>query len=257
MHAIREIAPAKINLFLHVTGKREDGYHLLSSLVVFNNQLHDVITITDAEKFSFTMSGNTEGIAEKDNLVVKAAQLFSTIIGQPLNCAIALEKHIPIAAGLGGGSSDAAATIRALAKFWDIDVPETLVNALTELGADVPVCYYGKPCIMRGIGDIIEPLIYPLPHYSISLQTSQEKLMTKDIFAAFDQKFAPDIHASNLPAWEDEVALCEWLKNHSVNSLEKAAMSLLPSLKEALENDHGQKLTRLSGSGPTIFRLGN
>jgi 4-diphosphocytidyl-2-C-methyl-D-erythritol kinase len=247
-------APAKINLFLHVTGKKENGYHLLSSLVVFSDNIHDIIRIKEADSFSFTCSD--PHLETNDNLVVKAAYALGKALNKELNCHIHLEKNLPTAAGLGGGSSDAAATIKALLQFWHVDAPEDLGNILLSLGADVPVCYYDKPCIMRGIGEIIEPLPYSLPDFDIAIMPQNTTLSTQAVFKEFKPPYGPDIKASDLPEWHSKKDLIKWLKQNSRNDLQPIALTMRPDLKDVIEQrEENNTLTRLSGSGPTFFVL--
>lgn len=254
---IQTLAPAKINLFLHVTGKRDDGYHLLSSLVIFSDKIHDIISIKEADEFSFSCSDHS--LETEDNLVVRAAYALGKALKKNLNCHIHLEKNLPTAAGLGGGSSDAAATIKALLEFWQVSAPGNLNDILPALGADVPVCFYGKPCMMRGIGEIIEPLPYPLPDFDINIQPQDIELSTASVFNAFRSSYNNDIKASDLPKWNSANDMIEWLRKHSQNDLEPIAIEMMPLLKEPLNNEKREnaipKLTRLTGSGPTIFTL--
>lgn len=251
---IEIIAPAKINLFLHVTGKKENGYHLLSSLVVFSDSIHDIIHIKEASSLSFTCSN--AHLETDDNLVKKAAHALSKALNKELNCHIHLEKKLPTAAGLGGGSSDAAATIKALLQFWQVDAPKNLNNILLSLGADVPVCYYGKPCIMRGIGEIIEPLLYSLPDFNIEIMPQNTALSTQAVFKELKPPYGPDIKASDLPEWHDKTDMMKWLKQHSQNDLQPIALTMHPDLKDVINRkEEKDTLTRLSGSGPTLFTL--
>ncbi|MEQ1790161.1 MAG: 4-(cytidine 5'-diphospho)-2-C-methyl-D-erythritol kinase, partial [Rickettsiales bacterium] len=155
-------APAKINLFLHVVGKREDGYHLLDSLVVFTEcgdlidvEAFDAISIEVVGRFAASLSN----IPQEENLVWKAAMALQKYTHSNQGAHIRLTKNLPIGSGIGGGSADAAATIHALLKLWKLDIPQKNLSeiALT-LGSDVPVCLYGKPALMRGIGDDLIPV---------------------------------------------------------------------------------------------------
>lgn len=251
---IETIAPAKINLFLHVTGKKEDGYHLLSSLVVFSDNIHDIIRVKEAGAFSFTCSD--PHLETDDNLVVRAAHVLSKTLKKELNCHIHLEKNLPTAAGLGGGSSDAAATIKALLQFWQVTAPENLDDILLSLGADVPVCYYGRSCIMRGIGEIIEPLPHLLPNFDIEIIPQNTALSTQSVFKQFKPPYGPDIKASDLPEWHNKTDMMKWLKQNSRNDLQAIALTMRPDLKNVIsQKEESNTLARLSGSGPTLFVL--
>ncbi|MCL4141537.1 UNVERIFIED_CONTAM: hypothetical protein GTU68_044340 [Idotea baltica] len=148
--AITEHAPAKINLSLHVTGQREDGYHLLDSLVMFT-AIGDLITVSPADTLALTIDGPfADGLtADRDNLVLGAARSFGTDMG----AAITLTKNLPVASGIGGGSADAAATLRALSRLWNLPIPD--LHTQLALGADVPVCMTPDLSRMEGIGDQI------------------------------------------------------------------------------------------------------
>ena len=255
---VTEKSPAKINLFLHVTGKRDDGYHLLSSLVVFSDRAYDSIIIEPANGFSFEVRGD-QNLQNDDNLIVKAAKALSAHTGNALKCKIILEKNLPIAGGVGGGSSNAAAALRALEQYWknlpfqrnhSIDKGTAFDALLLSLGADVPVCYFNQPCLMRGIGEIIDPLPYALPDFEITLHPSSQQLSTPDVFQAFDKKFAKDIQTHDFPQWETVDDMCQWLLENTENSLEKIALSLSNITRPDTEN-----FTRLSGSGPTFFEI--
>jgi 4-diphosphocytidyl-2-C-methyl-D-erythritol kinase len=150
---VQRIARAKVNLALHVVGRRADGYHLLDSLVAFAD-FGDVVTVEPAPSLSLSITGPmAAGLsAGSDNLVLKAAQM----LGSPLGAAITLEKRLPIASGIGGGSADAAATMQALGALWGCALPDA--GQVLALGADVPVCLAGQSCRMAGIGDQISPI---------------------------------------------------------------------------------------------------
>ncbi len=148
----RAFAPAKVNLFLHVTGKRADGYHLLDSLAVFP-AVGDVVRAEAAEALTLSISGRFGAVlqAEADNLLLRAAHALRPGAGAKLH----LEKNLPVASGIGGGSADAAAALRLLADLWGVDAP--LHEIALGLGADVPVCLDSLPARMGGIGESSEP----------------------------------------------------------------------------------------------------
>ena len=152
-------APAKVNLYLHVTGRRADGYHLLDSLFVFAED-GDVISVRKAEKLSLRIVGPYAGGLSngEDNIVLKAARALAGVCGTVPDVEIVLEKNLPVASGIGGGSSDAAATLKALMRLWKQDVPaEKLHDVALQLGADVPSCLAAKAVQVSGIGDILVP----------------------------------------------------------------------------------------------------
>ncbi|MFN7598828.1 MAG: 4-(cytidine 5'-diphospho)-2-C-methyl-D-erythritol kinase, partial [Cereibacter sp.] len=162
--AIDAFAPAKVNLTLHVTGQRADGYHLLDSLVVFAD-IGDTVRAMAADGLSLTVTGpQAAGLAADDsNLVLRAARLFPLATG----AALMLDKVLPVASGIGGGSADAAAALRVLSRLWGVALPETA--EVLRLGADVPVCLAGRPVRMTGVGDGLHPLAHPLPPAALVL----------------------------------------------------------------------------------------
>lgn len=255
-------APAKINLYLHVTGKRHDGFHLLDSLVTFADKIADTITITAGKRFSFTISGpfeeefSGEDLREdkhSKNLIVKAAYMFQRLTGVDLNINIHLEKNIPMGAGIGGGSADAAATVKALEKFYGTPLPrknEMLLN----LGADVPVCYHGKTCRFEGIGEDISE-VPPFPSFHMLLVWPNEKSPTKGVFKAYHGRFSRE---ANMPDdYSDIRDFIGFIKN-TRNDLSEASRSLYPVIEKAEEilwNQPKCFLARMSGSGTSVFGL--
>lgn len=183
-------APAKINLALHVTGQRPDGYHLIESLVVFA-QAADQITISAAKTDSLTFSGPFAGLLATDtadNLVLKACDaLRAASLSSCPPVAIHLEKNLPLASGIGGGSADAAATLMGLNDHWQLGLmPESLCAIGRTVGADVPMCLHGRPLIAKGIGEIIESVDLPLFH--LLLVNPGVSVSTPAIFKALAKK---------------------------------------------------------------------
>ncbi|HPD82935.1 MAG: 4-(cytidine 5'-diphospho)-2-C-methyl-D-erythritol kinase [Alphaproteobacteria bacterium] len=246
-------APAKVNLSLHITGKREDGYHLLQSIIAFSN-FGDEIKISPSKEFIFTQKNTFPGSPDQvaDNIVVQAAQGLSKLLNKPLHCHIHLIKTIPIGAGLGGGSSDAAATIRGLLEFWEIFIPaEKLQNLLLSLGADVPVCYYNLPCLVEGVGEIIKPIpsFSPLPALLIF---PNKFCSTKKIFTDHNEKFSKKF---TLP----ETNFFDFIRSQK-NDLTAAAIKNIPEIEEilnALSAMPSCQLSRMSGSGSACFGVFN
>ena len=245
---VQRIARAKVNLALHVVGRRADGYHLLDSLVAFAD-FGDVVTVEPAPSLSLSITGPmAAGLsAGPDNLVLKAAQM----LGSPLGAAITLEKRLPIASGIGGGSADAAATMQALGAIWGCALPDA--GQVLALGADVPVCLAGQSCRMAGIGDQISPLALPPAH--LVLVNPGVGLSTAAVFGALLCRDNPPLPpAAPMP---DAVALAAYL-GHCRNDLEAPALSLVPQIGAVLAALQGQKgclLARMSGSGATCFGL--
>lgn len=247
---IKELAPAKINLTLHVTGQRADGYHLLDSLVVFAD-IGDHITVEPAQGLSLKLTGPEAGPLQApqsgpDNLVLRAARLLDPDLG----ARITLDKQLPVASGIGGGSADAAATLRALSTLWSRPLPEQTVS----LGADVPVCLAQTPRRMQGIGDHLSPVPH-LPQMDIVLINPRVAVSTPEIFKTLTQKTNPAM-PETLPAWPDFSALCTWLQSQR-NDLQSVAITLQPVIQDVLIflKDSGAHHAAMSGSGATCYGL--
>jgi 4-diphosphocytidyl-2-C-methyl-D-erythritol kinase len=243
---VKVFAPAKINLSLHVTGQREDGYHLLDSLVAFVD-LGDQVTANPAVQSALSVTGPfAEGVpVDGSNLVLRAAELADF----PMS--LVLDKHLPPASGIGGGSADAAATLKAAARLGAD--PVTAERALA-LGADVPVCVRAKPMRMRGIGNVLEPVTMPALH--MVLVNPKVEVSTPEVFKRLeckDNSEMPDL----LPRWPDTLAFIDWLSTQR-NDLEKPAVKLVPEVAAALAAlalTPGALMVRMSGSGATCFGL--
>lgn len=243
-------APAKVNLYLHVTGKREDGYHLLDSLAVFP-AAGDNVAAAPAQALSLEISGPFGAVlrAEEDNLLLRAARLLAPTRG----AALRLEKNLPVASGIGGGSADAAAALLVLSRLWQIEDADLPALAL-KLGADVPVCLASRAARMQGIGEVLAPAP-ALPDFGMVLVNPGVAVPTPAVFKARQGAFSP---APALPAaWADadamaaDLALC-------TNDLQEAAISIAPVIGEVLATLAalpGAKLARMSGSGATCFAL--
>lgn len=239
-------APAKINLSLHVTGQRHDGYHLLDSLVVFVD-VGDKITADTADETRLAVTGPfAQGVPLGDrNLVVKAA----TACGFPME--LTLDKHLPPSSGIGGGSADAAATIRAA---MCLGGPQMTSDHALLLGADVPVCLASKSTRMQGIGDILTPVKLPALH--IVLVNPGVEASTPAVFAQLTRK-DNDPMPKELPHWPDSLAFADWLGTQR-NDLQSAAAKLAPEVAAvlvALALSPEVLLTRMSGSGATCFAI--
>lgn len=252
----REFAPAKVNLYLHVTGRRADGYHLLDSLVVFAGTGDRVeVTRSDALALELVGSGAESLAGEADNLVLRAARALAMEAGIAPRAQMSLTKELPVAAGLGGGSADAAATLRALVRLWGLPiVPARLAAIAATLGADVPACLASAPCRMGGIGEVLEPAP-TLPRYGLLLANPRVPLATPAVFRARSGAFSA---RAALPAsWPDAAAMAHDLAALT-NDLQAAAESLCPAVTTtlaALRALPGCLLARMSGSGATCFAL--
>ena len=252
-----EAAPAKINLALHVTGQRADGYHLLETLVTFT-EAGDTIRIRDADADSFSISGPFGDLLRAgdggDNLVTRARDLLRDALastGQPAPpVAIHLEKNLPVASGIGGGSADAAATLRGLLRHWRAGIaPDALASMALTLGADVPMCLESRSLIARGIGEDIEPLT-DLPELVMVLANPLKAVSTPEIFRRLQTKTNAPLPASATIGWMDFLA-------QSRNDLQPSAQALLPEIGEiiGLLSQEGVALVRMSGSGATCFGI--
>jgi 4-diphosphocytidyl-2-C-methyl-D-erythritol kinase len=254
---VTEPAPAKINLHLAITGRRPDGYHVLDSLAVFAGA-HDLVHVAHAEDaLTLEIKGPFAGAlaVEPDNLVLRAARALADHAGLPATAKLVLEKNLPVASGIGGGSADAAAALRALARLWRLSVkPRDLYRLATSLGADVPVCLDCAPRRMGGIGDVLTSAP-ALPSYGLALINPGVAVSTAEVFRARVGLFSAD---AELPeGWVDAGAMASRLSILS-NDLERAAMSLCPEIGmvlEALRGTQGCLLARMSGSGATCFAL--
>ncbi len=254
-------APAKVNLTLRVVGCRADGYHLLDSFVVFAG-VGDRLTVSPAARLSLSLSGPFgEGLAsEGDNLVLRAARALAEAAGITPHGALRLEKNLPVASGIGGGSSDAAAALRLLTRFWGLAVPPAVLGRIAlSLGADVPVCLARAPARMAGIGEILSPVPSLPPGIGLLLVNPGLACPTGAIFRARAEAgtgFSPaDAVAEGAPA--DARALVATLAA-SGNDLEAPACGVTPAITEvlgAIRELPGCLMARMSGSGATCFGL--
>ncbi|MGE4245901.1 MAG: 4-(cytidine 5'-diphospho)-2-C-methyl-D-erythritol kinase [Parvibaculaceae bacterium] len=253
--AVAEFAPAKINLALHVVGRRPDGYHLLDSLVVFADA-GDRVRATAAEGLSLAIAGpRAPGLEVKGNLVLKAAEaLREAAARQGLGAALVLEKHLPVASGIGGGSSDAAAALKVLDRLWGLGLgAERLAEIGLKLGADVPVCVHSTSARMRGVGEKIESV--ELPRVSLVLANPGRPLSTAAVFERLARRDNTPMEA--VPALRTAEELAAWLARCR-NDLEAPAREAEPAVGttlDALARETDCLLARMSGSGATCFGL--
>jgi 4-diphosphocytidyl-2-C-methyl-D-erythritol kinase len=251
-----EKARAKINLTLRVLGRREDGYHELESLVAFTD-LADTLSLAPGANTSLDISGPFAAACGPvaDNLVLKAYAKLGERVGSLKGGRFRLEKKLPVAAGIGGGSSDAAAALRLLAEINDIarDDPR-LASAALAIGADVPVCLDPRTRIMRGVGDLLsEPLA--LPAMPAVLVNPGVPVPTRDVFTAFAGREGSKVQVG-MPPGEREAAF-DFLARYD-NDLTQPAIACAPVITEvlmALRALPGARLARMSGSGSTCFAL--
>ena len=258
-----ESAPAKINLTLRVVGRRADGYHDIESLVVFA-AIGDRLALTPGDALTLTVDGPSAAQigAVADNLVIKAARALTARVPKLRAGAFRLEKNVPVAAGLGGGSSDAAAALRLLARANNLasDDPR-LHDAARETGADVPVCLDPRPRVMRGIGEILSAPL-PLPRLPALLVNPGVAVPTKLVFSGWRPSPNPAgvsgaAADAALAKISNEPQLVDWLARET-NDLQAPAVALAPAIADvltALRAAPGCRLARMSGSGATCFGL--
>lgn len=245
-----EFAPAKVNLSLHLRGRRADGYHWLESLAVFP-AISDRLSVAPGKGLTLQINGPFgAGLTlEPDNLVMRAGRALAAAHGLAPDAALRLEKHLPVASGIGGGSSDAAAALRLLARQWRVAIPDGL--ALT-LGADVPVCLGApRPCLMAGIGEQLTPPP-PMPGFWMVLVNPGVAVATGAVFAAIEQRDNPP--GPPPPTLANFDMLIGWLSQQR-NDMQPAAVSICPAIADVLAALGGAPLVRMSGSGATCFSL--
>lgn len=256
---VTEAAPAKVNLALHVTGRRPDGYHELESLVVFAD-VADELVATPARRDSLRVTGPFADAAGSgdSNLVARAVAAFRARWPERLSAGLDIElrKNLPVAAGLGGGSADAAAALRLLASLDDEPIPlaELQKVALT-LGADVPACLVSRPCEIRGVGEIVH-LLPSFPELHLVLVNPLKPVVTADVFRRLQSRENPPMPQLQQPLTRP-AQLGLWLAE-TRNDLEPPAIALLPVIGDLLARMtqvDGCMLSRMSGSGGTIFGL--
>lgn len=252
---VRENAYAKINLTLDVLGKRPDGYHEI--LTVFQTlALHDTLYFEDISDGEVDLSCSTAALPEGPaNLAWRAAQLFREHYGIKSGVHITLEKNIPVAAGLGGGSSDAAAVLRGLLRFWHLSADkDELMLIAQKLGSDVPFCLEGGTALGRGRGERLER-IAPCPHFFVVLANPGFAVSTAAVYGAFN--------AEKVPLRPDTVQMCEAIENRDRqviisllgNVLETATFRLFPEVRLLKDKLGLSGNALMCGSGPTVFTL--
>lgn len=256
MISLQFLARAKINLALHVVGQRDDGYHLLDTIVTFA-ELGDQLSIEPSEQLELTTTGpHAAGLDQKvDNLVIRAAHMLQRESGNTrLTARLRLCKTLPVASGLGGGSADAAAAMRGLNQFWKLGISGPRLRELAlKLGADVPMCVIGRPAHVRGIGEAIEPVT--IPALPIVLVNPHIPVSTPGVFKCLSDKSNPP-----LPPLLKDKGRDGWVSYLQLqrNDLQGPAISLTPEIKDclaAISELPGCQLARLSGSGATCFAV--
>jgi len=256
MATVRQFAPAKVNLYLHVIGRRPDGYHRLDSLVAFAD-VGDVVTAESARQLSLRVLGPHAGdlSSDADNLVLKAARALGAAAGVTKGARLTLRKNLPVASGIGGGSADAAATLRALVRLWRLKIKPAAIAAIArELGADVPACLASRAAFASGIGERLTPAP-ALPALSAVLVNPGLALATPGVFKARRGPFGAARPFA--PALLDGRALATLLAARR-NDLTDAAIRLRPVIAEVLRELEAMpdcRLARMSGSGATCFGI--
>jgi 4-diphosphocytidyl-2-C-methyl-D-erythritol kinase len=257
--SVCETARAKVNLTLHIKGKRSDGYHELESLVVFADVCDELI-FTPASEDSLSLEGPFAGLVDGENLVLKAKRAVASWLGVAISGHFRLKKNIPVAAGLGGGSSDAAAAIRTLFRTYDrAENAKIFIKQSAAIGADVPVCLQNGAAWMCGLGERVTPVsrLTPLPALMVNPRI---KLSTASVFKTLNAKPLQSEVAGpppSFPGWKDPVEAAAYLKEGR-NDLEAPAIALEPAVERVLDTLRrldGCLLSRLSGSGPTCFGI--
>ncbi len=247
-------ARAKLNLFLHVTARRADGYHCLDSLVIFAD-LADSVMVEASDDLSLTITGPfAAGLpTDRRNLVVRAAVLLARAAGIKARARIVLHKILPVAAGIGGGSADAAAALLALRRLWQVPMDDSGLHDLArQLGADIPVCLSARPSVISGIGhDVVRAPA--LPSFALLLANPNQALATAEVF----RHLPPPLRQHDPWPGEPVENLASALAR-TCNDLEPAARQLVPVIDEVLTDLAALpqcRLARMSGSGATCFGL--
>ena len=241
-------APAKVNLFLHVTGRRADGYHMLESLFALVD-LADTITLHRREDGVIARSNDVAGVAVDDDLAIRAARAMQAMTGTRFGVELAVEKRIPIGGGLGGGSSDAASTLLGLNRLWALALPrQRLLDVAATLGADVPIFVGGTSAMARGIGERLTPMTLPAGWIAIACPAAA--IRTADIFAA------PELTRNTASAKIDVFS-----EGYGHNDLQAVTVARAPEVRRAISalNDAAPyaQMThaRMTGSGACAIAL--
>jgi len=257
--SIRFFAPAKVNLTLKVGRPRADGQHPLQSVVMFAD-VGDVVEAAPSAGLSLSLGGEfAESLsADANNLVLRAARALAQTAGiaKP-NASLSLEKNLPVASGIGGGSSDAAATLRALNELWSLKLPtEELLQVARTLGADVPVCVSGQTAFMTGAGETFERM--KAPAFAAVLVNPLIPLPTANVYRQFDRmNLGSELGARQAPLWSSPQEALQEIAALG-NDLEPAARALLPEIEDIfaiMRADARVDYAGLSGSGATVIAL--
>lgn len=232
-------APGKLNLFLHINGRREDGYHLLQTVFQFFDY-GDTLYFETTNNGIISRETDIPGVAAEDDLIIKAAKILQQVSGTMYGAKISIDKKLPMGGGIGGGSSDAATTLVALNRLWEIGLPtQELAKLGVKLGADVPVFVHGSACWAEGIGEIITPINIDEPWYLIIKPDCE--VPTKDIFS--DIGLTRDTSCIKMPAFRRGLG----------NDCERVVRAKFPLVSQALDwlSQYGD--AKLTGTGSCIF----
>jgi 4-diphosphocytidyl-2-C-methyl-D-erythritol kinase len=233
-------SPPKLNLFLHITGRRDDGYHNLQTLFQLLDG-GDQLTFTATNNSAIRLSPQIDGVAEEDNLIVRAARALQEKTGSRLGCSIVVDKKLPMGAGLGGGSSNAATTLLALNRLWALDLPLTeLAEIGATLGADVPVFVIGRSAFAEGIGDDLSP--FDIPDYWYLVITPPCKVSTGEIFSN------PQLTRHSLP-----IKIRALSEEQYRNDCQAVVEELYPQVKEVVEWIRNFATPMMTGTGASVF----
>ncbi len=258
MNSVTEKASAKVNLNLQILGKRADGYHELSSLFVFTD-FGDELVFTESDDFSLKITGEYADFLSdnQNNSIIKAAKKLAEAAGINSGVSVKLKKNIPVAAGIGGGTADAAATFRGLLKLWNLDVSDKELRSLLCMsGADVPASYESKSVMVGGIGDVLTEAPLLPENIPILLVNPRKDVSTKDIFNLCDSKGSSSKAFVFRDKYSDVADLVNDLRQTS-NDLKEAAEAVCPDIEKVLTALKNQNCLyeNMSGSGATCFAL--
>ncbi|MEP0315302.1 MAG: 4-(cytidine 5'-diphospho)-2-C-methyl-D-erythritol kinase [Hyphomonas sp.] len=254
------LAPAKVNLFLHVGAVQQNGRHPLDSLIMFaGSDAADRVSAEPADTLTLDIAGPCAAHldADDDNLVLRAARALCAREGRALGATLTLDKHLPVAAGIGGGSADAGAALRVLQELWSLD-SDLVRQVAAPLGGDVPVALEGRTALMQGEGEIVH-VQTGLPQLPAVLVNPSLDCPTGPVFRAFDEGAGGTGFAAleAVPDLPSPAEVIEWLKDQR-NDLEPPAIRLVPEIRGVLDTLNvtpGARLARMSGSGATCFAL--
>ena len=242
-------APAKVNLFLHVVGRREDGYHSLESLFVLIDWC-DSITLTRRADAEIVRAGDVAGIPEAEDLAVRAARALRDATASHNGVTIEIVKRIPQGAGLGGGSSDAASVLLALNRLWSLRLPRSeLASIGASLGADVPFFVGGESALARGIGDMLTPVSIPM--YWLALAIPSIRVATSSVFAGLQLTPMSSVSLTPIPSSAKIEVFSEGYGRNDLEATATALFSVIGKARTALSQ--GSPNARMTGSGGCVF----